>query len=38
MLTQHRVSFAVQPIYQLLAADGPLAHFRAEGDRIQAPQ
>ena len=38
MLTQHRVSFAVQPIYQLLAADGPLAHFRAEGDRIEAPQ
>lgn len=38
MLTQHRVSFAVQPIYQLLAADGPLAHFRAEGDRVDAPE
>jgi len=38
MLAQHRVSFAVQPIYQLLAPDGPLAHFRAEGDRVEAPQ
>jgi uncharacterized protein YbaP (TraB family) len=38
MLAQHRVSFAVQPIYQLLASDGPLAHFRAEGDRVEAPK
>ncbi|HEX4051847.1 MAG TPA: TraB/GumN family protein [Steroidobacteraceae bacterium] len=38
MLAQHRVSFAVQPIYQLLAIDGPLAHFRSEGDRVEAPR
>jgi uncharacterized protein YbaP (TraB family) len=37
LLAQHRVSFAMQPIYQLLAPNGPLAHFRAEGDRVDAP-
>jgi uncharacterized protein YbaP (TraB family) len=38
MLSANRVSFAMQPIYQLLAADGPLAHFRAQGDSVEAPQ
>lgn len=38
MLAEHRVSFAVQPIYRLLATDGPLAHFRAEGDRVEDPR
>jgi hypothetical protein len=38
MLSEHRVSFAVWPIYQLLALDGPLAHFRSEGDGVEAPE
>jgi len=38
MLAEHRVSVAIQPIYALLSADGPLAHFRAEGDRVDAPE
>ena len=36
-LNAHRVSFALQPIYQLLAADGPLARFRAEGYQVRSP-
>ena len=36
-LEGHRVSFAVRPIYDLLSPDGPLAHFRAEGYRIEGP-
>lgn len=37
LLRQRRVSFATLPIYQLLAAGGPLAHFRAEGYRVDGP-
>jgi uncharacterized protein YbaP (TraB family) len=37
-LTVHTVSFALQPMRQLLAPDGPLAHFRAEGYRVDSPQ
>ncbi len=37
LLEQRRVSFATLPIYQLLAANGPLAHFRAEGYHIDGP-
>jgi uncharacterized protein YbaP (TraB family) len=37
-LDRDRVSFALRPIYDLLADDGPLAHFRAEGYRIDAPK
>jgi TraB/PrgY/gumN family len=36
-LANHRVSFATLPIYQLLDSHGPLARFRAEGDRVQGP-
>ncbi len=36
-LDRNRVSFAVRPIYDLLAHDGPLARFRAEGYRIDGP-
>jgi uncharacterized protein YbaP (TraB family) len=36
-LTQHPVSFATLPIYQLLDRSGPLARFRAEGYQIQGP-
>jgi uncharacterized protein YbaP (TraB family) len=38
MLATNRVSFAMQPIYSLLAPDGPLAHFRAQGDRVESPE
>ena len=38
MLAANRVSFAMQPIYRLLAPDGPLAHFRAQGDGVESPQ
>jgi uncharacterized protein YbaP (TraB family) len=37
-LDRHPVSFAMRPIYELLAADGPLAHFRAEGYRVKEPR
>jgi uncharacterized protein YbaP (TraB family) len=36
-LRRNRVSFAVRPIYDLLAHDGPLARFRAEGYGIEGP-
>jgi uncharacterized protein YbaP (TraB family) len=36
-LVADRVSFAMRPIYELLAADGPLARFRAEGDTVEGP-
>jgi uncharacterized protein YbaP (TraB family) len=36
-LSRNRVSFAMRPIYELLAADGPLARFRAEGYRVEGP-
>ncbi len=36
-LNAHRVSFALRPIYDLLAADGPLARFRAEGYEVHSP-
>jgi len=36
-LNTHRVSFAIQPIYRLLAADGPLARLRAEGCDVRSP-
>jgi uncharacterized protein YbaP (TraB family) len=36
-LSTDRVSFAMRPIYDLLAADGPLAKFRAEGDTVEGP-
>jgi uncharacterized protein YbaP (TraB family) len=36
-LRADRVSFAMRPIYELLAADGPLARFRAEGDTVEGP-
>lgn len=36
-LDRYRVSFAVRPIYDLLAPAGPLARFRAEGYRIEGP-
>jgi len=36
-LRTDRVSFAMRPIYDLLAADGPLAKFRAEGDTVEGP-
>ncbi len=38
LLAEHPISFAVQPIYQLLDANGPLAHFRAQGDQVEAPE
>lgn len=37
-LDSHQISFAMQPIYALLAADGPLARFRAEGYRVEQPR
>jgi uncharacterized protein YbaP (TraB family) len=37
-LTSHAVSFALQPMRQLLAPDGPLAHFHAEGYQVDSPQ
>jgi hypothetical protein len=36
-LDTYRVSFAIRPIYDLLASNGPLARFRAEGYRIEGP-
>jgi uncharacterized protein YbaP (TraB family) len=36
-LNAHRVSFALRPIYDLLATDGPLARFRAEGYGVHSP-
>lgn len=36
-LEQHRVSFATLPIYELLDPHGPLARFRADGDRVEGP-
>jgi uncharacterized protein YbaP (TraB family) len=36
-LANDRVSFAMRPIYDLLAADGPLAKFRAKGDTVEGP-
>jgi len=36
-LMTDRVSFAMRPIYELLAADGPLARFRAEGYSVEGP-
>jgi uncharacterized protein YbaP (TraB family) len=36
-LKTNRVSFAMRPIYDLLAAGGPLAKFRAEGDTVEGP-
>jgi hypothetical protein len=36
-LMTDRVSFAMRPIYELLAADGPLARFRAEGYTVEGP-
>jgi uncharacterized protein YbaP (TraB family) len=36
-LATDRVSFAIRPIYDLLAADGPLARFRAKGDTVEGP-
>jgi uncharacterized protein YbaP (TraB family) len=36
-LASDRVSFAMRPIYDLLAADGPLARFRAEGYTVEGP-
>ncbi|MGH8142060.1 MAG: TraB/GumN family protein [Steroidobacteraceae bacterium] len=37
-LNAHRVSFALRPIYDLLAANGPLARFRAEGYEVHGPE
>jgi uncharacterized protein YbaP (TraB family) len=36
-LLNDRVSFAMRPIYELLAPDGPLGRFRAEGYTIEGP-
>lgn len=36
-LDTDRISFAMRPIYELLAADGPLARFRARGDTVEGP-
>ena len=36
-LMSDRVSFAMRPIYELLAAGGPLAKFRAEGYTVEGP-
>ncbi|HEY6452114.1 MAG TPA: TraB/GumN family protein [Steroidobacteraceae bacterium] len=36
-LATDQVSFAMRPIYDLLAADGPLARFRAHGDTVEGP-
>jgi hypothetical protein len=36
-LNAHPVSFALRPIYDLLATDGPLARFRAEGYEVHSP-
>ncbi len=36
-LRTDRVSFAMRPIYELLAGNGPLAKFRAEGDTVEGP-
>ncbi|HEY2417189.1 MAG TPA: TraB/GumN family protein [Steroidobacteraceae bacterium] len=36
-LTNDRVSLAMRPIYDLLAPNGPLAKFRAEGDTVEGP-
>jgi uncharacterized protein YbaP (TraB family) len=36
-LTNQPVSFAMRPIYDLLAPDGTLARFRAEGASVEGP-
>ncbi len=36
-LEQQPVSLAIQPIYNLLQPDGPLAKFRAEGYTVEGP-
>jgi uncharacterized protein YbaP (TraB family) len=36
-LMTYRVSFAMRPIYELLAADGTLARFRAKGYTVEGP-
>jgi uncharacterized protein YbaP (TraB family) len=36
-LMSDKVSFAMRPIYELLAPDGPLAKFRAEGYTVEGP-
>ena len=37
-LDKDRVSFAIRPIYELLAPNGPLARFRAEGYLVEDPR
>lgn len=36
-LSTQRVSFAMRPIYELMAPDGSLARFRAEGATVEGP-
>ncbi|MGA2564949.1 MAG: TraB/GumN family protein [Steroidobacteraceae bacterium] len=36
-LLRDRVSFAMRPIYELLAPDGPLSRYRAEGYVVEGP-
>ena len=36
-LLRNRVSFAMRPIYELLAPDGPLSRYRAEGYTVEGP-
>jgi uncharacterized protein YbaP (TraB family) len=36
-LSEDRVSFAMRPIYDLLAPDGVLSRFRAEGASVEGP-
>lgn len=36
-LNRNAVSFALRPIYDLLAPDGPLQQFRAEGYTVEGP-
>ena len=37
-LNSYRQSFAIRPIYELLAPGGPLARFRAEGYAVEDPK
>lgn len=37
-LTRDRVSFAIRPIYELLAPNGPLTRFRAQGYTVEDPR
>ena len=36
-LLHDRISFAMRPIYELLAPDGPLSRYRAEGYTVEGP-